>query len=206
MARRRRVRRVSRRPRRYRRRRLYRRRRARVSRVVTTILRTQLSDLTSDAVFNQINVGYTWTLSMMTQASSYASLYDQYRCNWVKFEFVPMYNSFVTSVVQPRPILFTALDMTDATPQGATILNSSSLRKHPYGTRVVKRVWRPAVAPGVWAGGVMTGYSVKKGVWIDCVSGGVEHYGLKVYGSATWPQTYAYQVFVTASVSFKQRQ
>lgn len=156
--------------------------------------RTVLYDVSTTATAstftgNALGIG----LSELPNYTEFTALYDQFRINKIKWEFVPVVKNNietvywntttlipVTSYVNP-PETWTYLDYDDgSTPTESEALQSQTLRKTPGG-RKAKRIFRPAVLFMAYETVSTTAYSPQWKKWIDCGDNTTPHYGLK-YG------------------------
>lgn len=156
----------------------------------------------------------SFQLSDLPGYSQFTNLYDQYRFVAVKAEFIPM-NLPVTylnvSVIVPTcPILYTCIDLDDATIPGTNqiVEEHESVTCHgaftPATTNKYIRWLRPACAPEMYQTGGFGGYASKQLQWLDTASSAVQHYGLKwwVYAATNTP-AYKYNVTLTYYLQFK---
>lgn len=147
----------------------------------------------------------TFSLASLPNYTEFTNLYDQYKINRVRVEFVPRASMSELGTGVGTVNFFTFIDYDDNTAPGsfAELLQRPSLKRTKVTSRHT-RTLRPCVAKPIYRDGATFGYGTGRG-WIDCVNPDVPHYGLKYYaeqiGSAL--ATSAYDLQVTYYVSFK---
>lgn len=156
--------------------------------------------------------GIYFTLADLPQASSFTTLFDQYKINKITIKFIPMtmVNGFersdVASVTNPG-MMGTVIDFDDAN----TLSNINAYEEYQnfryqsaVSMKTHSRTFRPHIAMAAYQG-TFAGFTNVPSKWIDCANATVQHYGVKfymdVYASANTAQ--AYQVFATYYLSFK---
>jgi len=148
----------------------------------------QLSNLTSSTSADTLT-GYSHQLSDLGEASSFTTIYDQYRFEEVEIVVVPTYN-VSTTAYQPQSVL-SVIDFDDASVSGytrASFLQYENCMIHdPF--KAWSRRFRPHQAVATYSGS-FTSYKNEEAGWNDCASTGVQHYGIKILvmqveGSAT---------------------
>jgi hypothetical protein len=134
---------------------------------------------------------YNFTLAALDGATSLA-IWDQYRILAIRFTMIPT-QPFIT--LQPTASVSTAplycvIDYDDST----ALASQAAARK--YDNCIIAdpgeslcRVFKPRAAIAAYAG-AFTNFANVPSPWIDTVSAGVQHYGIKVYiPSVTAAQT-----------------
>jgi len=121
-----------------------------------------------------------FTVASIDQITSFTSLFDQYRIDWIEATFRPAFTANPLGVASSIyiPSLFTAVDFDDAvTPTSiAQLEDYANCTTSTYET-VVRR-WKPHAAIAAYAG-AFTSYGNVESPWIDASSTAVQHYGLK---------------------------
>lgn len=146
-----------------------------------------------------------FSLSRLPNYTEFTALYDQYKINRVRVEFVPRAGLSELGNGAGTVNFFTYLDYDDSTAPTnfSELLQRPTLKRSKVTSRHV-RTLRPAVAKPIYKDGLTFGYGQGRG-WIDCVNPDVPHYGIKYYaeqvGSAA--ALSAYDLMVTYYVSFK---
>lgn len=138
------------------------------------------------------NPTYYFTLSDLDEASSYTTLFDQYRIDAVVFKIIPMQNSITlqTNSTTTPVRLYCIVDYDDDnTLTSAAVARSyESCIMVPPG-RECTRTFQPRAALAGYAGS-FTGYTNVAGQWFDSASPSVRHYGIKLFvDGATTGQT-----------------
>lgn len=121
----------------------------------------------------------------------FTNLFDQYRINMIKYQWIPNRNvnvfatsdlstPLVTQYDQPIPIIYSFIDYDDsAVPASIDEFTERQNLRTARFNRPHKRVWKPTVLVPTYRTGVNFGYSPKRKQWIDCANPDVPHYGLK---------------------------
>jgi hypothetical protein len=139
------------------------------------------SSTTSLGLFYALSLNAT---THITQFSSWASVFDQYRIMEVEIWAIPIVqgtSSTVTAMNLSSFNVYTAIDYdNDTTPVGtAGLLQYSNVIVAPW-TQGHYRKWRPHVASAIYGGGAFTSYANIESPWIDCTSANASHYGFKL--------------------------
>lgn len=117
------------------------------------------------------------------------NLYDQYRINAIKIEFMTNYGNttYIDGAITNdanQPFLYTALDYDDAAAPANknVVLQRSTARFHgriAQKTKVVRWL-KPCVAQNFFQTALTTGYGARSAPWLDVKNApSVPHYGLK---------------------------
>ncbi len=116
---------------------------------------------------------YSFSLTSVPDSGDFTGLFDQYRILQISVEFLP------TSQSGGGPLL-TAIDYDDAAtpPNLNELLEHATLIKTAPGNGIV-RTFQPRIAVAAYSG-VFTSFTQLVSPWLDNVSNGVLHYGLKV--------------------------
>jgi len=140
----------------------------------------------------------------------WAQLYDCYKINMIKIEWIPRANFMPMNSAQDvnNFLFWTCIDYDDSTVPGSLqeVINYRNARK-TMGYRRHKRIFRPTYSVPKYATATTSGYGPGRG-WIDCASGGVVHYGLKYgaqSGGTPGGSSDYYDVITTYYVAFKYR-
>jgi len=145
-------------------------------------------------------------LSLTDQATTFASLFDQYRIDAVAFHIVPANTAIqVSTASTPMTQLYCVLDFDDA-----SALSSSSAARQ-YDNCIVlepgeslRRQFAPRMATAAY-NGAFSGYSNQMPQWIDLGTADVLHYGVKIWVPALAANTLQQQwkVYTEYYLSFK---
>jgi len=178
-----------------------------------TFYRTQFTEDFISSNFLGANVGQlTFSLNNVTKQAELRGLYDQYKINWVKVDFIPKANSYSAvngttgAIAQNAPeagLFATAIDYDGVgTPAISTMqdIANYSTFKWSRGMNVHSRVFKPK--PAITVGGVNAGMSPGD-LWIDCGQPSVIHYGLWYVCEDSEQVTLKYDVCVKYSLSFR---
>lgn len=131
-----------------------------------------------------------FTIGSLPDITDFTTLYDQYRINKIKVEFVPGLsgidgNPMSTSNLFGLPHLHTVVDYDDANaPSTASQLMQYPGYRRTRGDRTHKRYFTPAIATEVFRSSLSTSYSPKWKAWCDFASTDVPHYGIKYVADA----------------------
>lgn len=124
-------------------------------------------------------LGKKWTSADILQFSSFASVFDQYKIDFIEAWLVPFGPGTVAGYNAVGK-LYSVIDYDDAN----TPTSIAGLQQ--YENCVTTRYtdghyikFKPHIAEAAYAG-AFTGFANKPSSWIDVASTGVEHYGLKV--------------------------
>jgi len=141
-----------------------------------------------------------FTLNQLPNYTEFSNLFDQYRVNGVKYEFIPRFNS-IDQAAATGGEFYTAIDRTDNDAPASLndMLEYQSLRKTPLTRRHV-RYYKPGVPTAVYMSVDDPNNSVaalssapKLSPWLSTdatgpsstTSLGIEHLGLKYWCSQT---------------------
>jgi hypothetical protein len=119
--------------------------------------------------------------NLATDFASLAAVFDQYRIVGVEIKLIPHINSTTGSAATAMSgQLYTVIDYDDAT----NLMAISALEAYDNcvsapAYQVVRRCFAPRIALAAYSG-AFTSFANEEAGWIDCASGNVEHYGLKV--------------------------
>lgn len=123
---------------------------------------------------------YYFVATNLSNWTSFAAIYDQYRVTGIEFTLRPRFESISLSTTSNTPMRL-VIDYDDA-----TVLSSLAAAEEYSNCMTVeayqsaKRVFCPAVAIAAYSG-AFTSYANRQRQWIDVVSSSVQHYGLKWY-------------------------
>ncbi len=158
-----------------------------------------------------INGTCAFRLDDLSQYSTFASLFDQYRIDRVHFRIRPkntaISNYDASSVNAAVPNIFVVADFDDSSPLSVV---SDYLA---YGNVVqlsagdsFDGIIEPAITPAIYSGGAFTGYGVEGSKWIDMASTTIPHYGIKFHVTALNASTtnvWRWDVVAWYQVSFR---
>jgi hypothetical protein len=128
---------------------------------------------------------YFFTFADLADAAELGVVFDQYRIDRIDYKFEPN----ITESLSSTPVsgrVATVIDLDDA-----NLLTSTSDALDYSNCQTVKPVdtiqgtFVPHFAYSAFAFGVFSSFANKGPDWIDCASGGVQHFGLKIAASTT---------------------
>jgi hypothetical protein len=160
-----------------------------------------------------------FSLANFANYATIAGVFDQYRIREITIEFIPqMVTSFINAgtvatvvptSVYNHNVLATCVDTDDSTAPAneAVVLGHESGVLHGPLIRTYKRTFKPAVSLSVYQG-AFTGYANMQDQWIDSVSTGVQHYGIKYaisHGTNTATGNVLMCVYAHALVDYRKK-
>jgi hypothetical protein len=163
------------------------------SQVVTAVLTTS----TTVATFQQ----RMFQLSYLDQATSFESVFDQYKIEFIEYVLMPRLTTQDGSQLSNTGLVGTSIDYDDANALStfASILDYSNCLVGA-GTQAHYRCFKPHYATAVYSGS-FTSYGNSTG-WIDCGSATVQHYGVKIAAEPT-SSALIYDEIVRYHLSFR---
>jgi len=143
----------------------------------------QLVDLNTVLTTNtSANIMYSraFTFADLSQVSSFATLFDQYRITDLEIWLNPGLSNSSSFAPGTGGYVYTVTDYDDdanlASP--STALQYTNVMQGPANMGHYRR-WKPHVAEALYGGGAFTSYGNIKAPWIDMSSTTVKHYGFK---------------------------
>jgi len=153
---------------------IYRFRRTRVTSIVVPY----------DGVIDRYQWAFLFKLNDLTTFTEFTTLFDKYRITGIRAKFIPRINIFGNSDSSATntevPPIMSVIDYDDATAVDYTSLIQFENNKIHNEFKPFTLYFKPQVAAAFYASGAFTSYGTVKNPWIDCNSGGVEYYGLKL--------------------------
>lgn len=159
-----------------------------------------------------------FTLDQAQGYSQYTAIFDQYRINWVKVEFVPVMTQAVNRpfddtttplATQVIPRFIVAMDRDDVTnPTSYESLMVKRPNKEVLATQKLSWKFTPNRLVMMYRTGTTTGYKVDTQVneFLDCAQTDIPHYGLKWAIEASSPtRGFIYETKVTYNISFRSK-
>jgi len=130
-----------------------------------------------------VALSYYFSISDLDESSAYTNLFDQYRIDCVVFRILPMQNAIglTTNSTTTTVRLYTVVDYDDAN----TLTSEAQARAFescvvvPPGHES-SRTFQPRQALGAYQG-TFGGYANVGGIWNDCNSPAIQHYGVKIF-------------------------
>ncbi len=122
---------------------------------------------------------YYGQLNFLSNAAAFTSLFDQYKILAMRYTFIPRTN--VVSGTAYNPPMYSCIDYDDAVP--ITSRSEMTQRSNVAVTQVyesLQRTFKPHVAVAAYSG-TFTSYKNEPADWIDVLSPGVQHYGIKMF-------------------------
>jgi hypothetical protein len=160
-----------------------------------------------------------FSLANFANYATIAAVFDQYRIREITVEFVPqMVTSFIGAAsvttlvptnVYNHNILTTCVDTDDSTaPVTETVVlgHESAVCHGPF-MKTYKRTFKPAISVSAYQG-AFTGYANMQDQWLDSVSTGVQHYGVKysiTHGTTAPTGTVFFTLIAHALVDFRKK-
>ncbi len=124
-------------------------------------------------------------LNALPDYTEFTTLFDQYRIDKVKVQFMPRGNSSEVGTNNNNCKIFTVLDYDDDTAPASidAVCEYDNLRTGTY-DKDHTRSLVPKFSDAIYQSAVATAYGPKTG-WLDCSYPAVPHYGLKYVLQAT---------------------
>jgi hypothetical protein len=142
--------------------------------------------ITGSAVANTGGGSY-YSLAQCQNATTLASLFDQYRIVAIDVVLRPRSNAVDVAAASSPPPLYVAIDYDSAaTPASANAVLAFSTCAQLASYESMRRVFQPRLAVAAYQG-TFAGYSNTTS-WIDCAYNTVQHYGL-IYFIGICPAT-----------------
>ena len=177
---------------------------------------------TGDQVISSTNLleytnSITFQFAQITNYTYYAQLWDQYRINYVKVEFIPTMATVVNrpyddtttpNINTVTPLLFAVIDRDDSNTQNSLEIKARQGHRFCKATQHMKWSFSPSTLTPVYAGSVSSfGYKVNLNKqWLDMGNTGVVHFGLKYALETQSPNgTYSYRIRKTFYISLRKR-
>jgi len=132
-----------------------------------------------------------FAVSTIQHFSSYSTIFDEYMIEAVELLVEPQ----VTEVISiDLGSVVTVIDLDDAsTPSSIADLAAYETCVSSRGTKSHYHRWQPSAAVAAYSG-TFTSYANVQGLWIDCASSGVQHYGFKMgVAAAATNQSFTWQ-------------
>jgi len=154
-----------------------------------------------------------FVLNDLNQASTFASMFDQYRFEEVHFRLTTRNNAVSTflnaATTEDVPYLLFVVDRDDSTAVGTLpALGEYDNVQQISGISNLDIILQPSVAPAIFSGGAFSGYSIARGddTWVDIANLSVPHYGIKFGISALDVSTtakWSYDITAWYKISFR---
>lgn len=137
----------------------------------------------------ELTTGVDFKLSYLSQASTFASLFDQYMINRVEVTLYPMYRATSISGVANPYYLQTPLIYSTYDPDDNNALSSSAITEYQNceihdDSAAFTVGFQPKAAVALYRSTTAAYAATDKPLWIDCSSTDVPHYGFKFTISA----------------------
>lgn len=120
--------------------------------------------------------------NLVSDYTSWASVFDQYRIHGLEIYLEPWSNSQLSTATLASGKLYTCIDYDDTIPLSSVaeaVAYDNCIVSQNYDRQ--RRCFRPRIAVAAYGSGAFTSYANAEAPWIDCSSGNVEHYGLKTF-------------------------
>lgn len=150
--------------------------------------------------------------------TNYTAVFDYYRINWVKVDFVPILTQLVNRPYDDSttptlggeiPEFVTCIDRdSNSAPTSVADLLVRGNKKISNATK--RHTWKftPNRLIQIYESATTTGYKIDSETksFLDCADPQIPHYGLKYAMAAASPaNTYVYEIRITYNVSFQQK-
>jgi len=159
-----------------------------------------LGTLYSTSVTAPTSNGFSFGTGNISQFSNFAAIFDQYRFSSVEVWVVPLSSASLGS--DSIGFLYSALDYDSAAPVTTTVIAQRTDVMVTTHTQGHYRRFVPHVAVAAYSGSAFTQFANEQAPWIDCISAGVQHYGLLVSSDIT-SAVIAVTLFVRINVEFR---
>lgn len=160
---------------------------------VTNLLRATQGAVTLATPNYYGGASMAFRLSDISDVADFTNLFDQYRINGIAVKIIPCVTNIRGStsggtLPDLGCFLHIVNDVDDAATPAASAVGMDALRQYesyrsinPYRNNgaPIKFYIKPRVAPAIYGSGTFTGYGSVRPPWIDLVSTGVDHYGMK---------------------------
>lgn len=154
---------------------------------------------------------YNFLLNQLPNLTSFTTLYDQYRVDYMEVTFRPMFDSFAITATSSTLIqqLYTIVDRDDSVPPTSV----SAIREYQACQTVTVhdpvhvRRFKPGVREGVYDGTNVVAAASRMAGWLDIATTNIPHFGVKagiIGGVAAQANLAAWTVDVWVGVSFKE--
>jgi hypothetical protein len=123
--------------------------------------------------------------SLITDWSSWAAVFDQYRIVGLEIFIEPVSGTSLATSTLPSGKLYTVIDYDDSTVLAtinAALAYDNCIATTSYQRQ--RRCFAPRIALAAYGSSAFSSYANEAAPWIDCSSGTVEHYGLKAITEA----------------------
>lgn len=157
-------------------------RRMQTSQKTTTFktCRTVVKAQAINSVGSEYNVGYFFTLADVPGYTEYTALYDQYRITKIEVNIMPCNTACNNGQYCTPSWMLSSVDYDNATSQTTAQLREVDDVQIIHVQRGKKITFQPRCAI-VTAQSSLSGLAeAKPGLWINCSTTGVQHYGLKL--------------------------
>ena len=146
-----------------------------------------------------VTAGLAFTLSSFAGATSYLTVFDQYRFDQIEVWLA----SNRVAVNADIPVLFSAVDLDDAAAPSSTAQVEQKQGAIVTGAEVGHyHKWKPHMAVAAYSGS-FTSYANEPAQWVDSGSPNVQHYGLKGGITLSSDPGTTVSLIVRAVVSFR---
>ena len=144
-----------------------------------------------------------FTISQITDVSSFTALFDQYRIDLIEVLMEPQVTEVTTAAADVGEYI-SVVDIDDSNvPTSYGDLCSYSTAQQSRGSMSHYHRFVPGVAVAVYSG-AFTSFASTTSMWLDCGSPTIQHYGIKL-GALTAPVTQSYFMNVRLHVSWRAR-
>jgi len=157
----------------------------------------------------------TFSLIQIENYTNYTSIWDQYRINMVKVEFIPIMTEIVnkpfddstTVTVTRMPNYCVSIDRDDSAPETYDELRARQYSFIRKATRPLTLKFKPNRLMETYSTATTTGYTVDNSKkFLDCAYAKIPHWGLKVAMQSASPSAcYQIQIRTTYYMSYAHR-
>jgi len=159
-----------------------------------------LGTLYSTSTTLNTGAGRAFTSADITQFSNFVTIFDQYKFDTIELWIMP--NSATVGANEGSGLLVSAVDYDNATGVTPTVLmehTNAAISLHNCGHY---HIFKPHVAVAAYSG-AFTSYKNDLADWIDCVSTGVQHFGIVVASAPTPIGIQTIDVLCRINVTFR---
>jgi len=146
--------------------------------VYTFVQMISYSDLFTSSSSVPVGYGKAFSSSDITQFSTYAALFDQYRIEWIECWLEPQISSMSTGTLVSVIDYDGVAVLTTTQIEQYQNVNITSINMGHY------RKFKPHIAVGAYTTS-FAGFQNEAPQWLDTLSTGVQHYGLNVLSGIT---------------------
>jgi len=173
------------------------------NKIYTYVQNTAVTYTLTQRATLETSIGFQFVFTDLDNYTNFAGLYDQYRIDEIEMTIRPAFNAQQPVVGFKMPLLYTVIDYDDA---GASLTTAQAKEYANVGISLYETTYvrfRPHIATAAYSGAsLFTSFANMESTWIDVVSTGVPHYGVKLVCEAGATGQTAFQYW-DVSTKFK---